>query len=221
MALAAEYVELVDADGPLRQRAVALLEANMPAERRSRGRAAGRFAARDVEIRQRYQDGATLREVGVTFGISAERVRWIVGPDAVTQVMAARRAERKAAKPVPSPIQKVCAACLKEFVTIDNKRVTCSPLCSEALVVARLYLRPGAYESHRRSMGVGDVAPNRTFSPPNSKVATILRQIGRDELLRSSGPEPRLACAATNLDGTPCKRSVIKGEVCHIHRSVA
>lgn len=222
LALAAEYVELVDTDGPLRQRAVALLAVNRPrGPRGPRGRPPdARLLLRNEEIRQRYQDGATQREIGATFGISAERVRTIVGPEAVAQAKAARRAKREASK--PPPIQRICAACLQEFATTHRRRRTCSPLCSEALVVARLYLCPGAHESHRAYMGVGDEAPNRTYSLPNSKVATILRKIGREDLLRiSEPPGPRSACTATNADGTPCKRSVINGDVCHIHRRVA
>jgi hypothetical protein len=63
--------------------------------------------------------------------------------------------------------------------------------------------------------------PNRRYVSPRSKIGQALRRVGREDLIpaiANGKHRNEYPCAATNLNGQPCSRTVpLEGGLCHIH----
>ena len=206
-------------------------------------------ADRLMLLLRRVEEGATLREMAAEVGVSAQRVNQILTARGVN--MSARQAQRVATRRADAGLRRIlermahatpCAVC-GAWNLRGAPAITCSAECARAYKFARHRLDP---EAHRRAMAeshlrhvesvepgrldwahrvLAGAPPNRRFRTRASKATRLLELVGRADLLPDPPPTPTRnchRCAATNLDGRPCSRTVAtEGDVCHIHAGKA
>jgi hypothetical protein len=215
-----------------------------------------RHPERDAEIARLIVAGDTLQAIGAKFALTREAVRQIGLKQGVdfaelrAEQNAARdrrRAEAEAA--AEASRWSTCLVCRRPFRRSRQQTICGSDDCKLILSQGRRYLDAEHFEKQRRAIAggvlkhperhtpaqvryarrvvAGQVAPNRRYVVPGSKIAEALRRAGRDDLLPPPCPTPKphrleYRCGATNLDGTPCSRGVVdEGQLCHIHQGNA
>lgn len=197
-------------------------------------------------IYEEFMAGVPVPDLVIRSGLSKFHVHSIINvhlaPRTMRDVIAERRKAAEDQRVLDELLRRMaqerrCSIC-GSYVLRGDSYETCSPACARLLQTssvrywnndekrerhrqqqAKTILRrpwkykPSMVEWAKRMQSDNPPPPNRTWIAPQNR--DLARGLGVENLGRVD--QERALCPVTNLDGSPCKRRVVPGEVCHIH----